>query len=86
MKAKGRVRPSKISSAYNMIIGIVAVCIGIFYVIPNFDAFGYLWTLMALGGTIYNAVNLFLNTAWPKRLLNSTHRLNLIPNRLLSSV
>ena len=48
-------RPSKASGAFGLVFGCVFVLIGIFVVIPAAGAFGVLWTLIAAGGTAYNA-------------------------------
>ena len=48
-----RYRPSKASCIFSGIVGIIFTGIGCFVVIPTFGAFGILWTLIALGMTIY---------------------------------
>ncbi len=57
--ARGRIRPSKPASVFSMIVGIVFVFIGVAVVIPEFDGFGVLWTLMALGIAVVSAINVF---------------------------
>lgn len=47
-------RPSKASGVFSLIFGCVFVLIGIFVVIPSAGAFGILWTLIAVGITVYN--------------------------------
>jgi hypothetical protein len=59
MSGKARIRPSQSISAIGMIVGIIFVIIGLFIVIPNVGLFGVVWTLVALGGVIYSAVNTF---------------------------
>ena len=59
MKVKGQVRPSKPVSALTLIFGIVFFVIGIVEVIPNIGTFGVVWTLAALGISVYSAVNIF---------------------------
>ena len=48
-----RYRPSKASCIFSGIVGIIFSCIGLFVVIPSFGPFGILWTLIAIGITIY---------------------------------
>ena len=51
---RARVRPSKSNSMMGMIVGI-----GVFVIIPQFGEFGVLWTLIAIAGTGYHAINVF---------------------------
>ncbi len=53
MRRRMRYRPSKASCIFSGIVGIIFTGIGVFAVIPTFGAFGILWTLIALGMTIY---------------------------------
>ena len=53
MKRRMRYRPSKASCIFSGIVGIIFSCIGLFVVIPSFGPFGILWTLIAIGITIY---------------------------------
>lgn len=53
MRRRMRYRPSKASCIFSGIVGIIFTGIGCFVVIPTFGAFGILWTLIALGMTIY---------------------------------
>ena len=53
MRRRMRYRPSKASCIFSGIVGIIFTGIGVFVVIPTFGAFGILWTLIALGMTIY---------------------------------
>ena len=48
-----RYRPSKASCIFSGIVGIIFSCIGLFVVIPSFGPFGILWTLIAIGITVY---------------------------------
>ena len=54
-----RVRPSKSISIFSMIIGIAFVILGISVIIPSSGLFGVLWTVFALGITIYHGINAF---------------------------
>ena len=47
-------RPSKGSSMFGGIVGIVFVIIGLTVAVPHFGLFGLLWTAIALGITVYN--------------------------------
>ncbi|XTP35522.1 SHOCT domain-containing protein [Mycobacterium sp. TJFP1] len=42
-----------------MIVGVAFIFIGVSMVIPEFGSFGVLWTLVALGITVYSAINVF---------------------------
>ena len=53
MRRRMRYRPSKASCVFGGIVGIIFSCIGVFMVIPTFGPFGILWTLIAIGITIY---------------------------------
>ena len=59
MIGRGRVRPSRAVSALVMLMGIGFVCFGIFFAIPGFGVFGIVWTLIAVGITIYHGINAF---------------------------
>lgn len=59
MKRYTRIKPARGQSAAGMVTGIIFCLIGVFFVIPTAGAFGWLWTLGALGITIYHAVNAF---------------------------
>ncbi|MGC3991278.1 MAG: hypothetical protein QM796_16675 [Chthoniobacteraceae bacterium] len=59
MARRLRVRQNPVGSFFGGIAGIVFVCLGIFFIIPSFGAFGYLWTIIALGITIGNFYNAF---------------------------
>ena len=48
-------RPSKTQGAFGIVWGGIFVVIGLVVAIPNFGAFGILWTLMTIGITGYNA-------------------------------
>ena len=53
MRRRMRYRPSKASCIFGGIVGIIFSCIGLFVVIPSFGPFGILWTLIAIGITVY---------------------------------
>lgn len=53
MRRRMRYRPSKASCIFSGIVGIIFSCIGLFVVIPSFGPFGILWTLIAIGITVY---------------------------------
>ena len=60
-KRKQRVtyRPSKSSSVFGGVVGVIFVLIGVFVVIPTFGPFGILWTLFAAaitGMNLYQAL------------------------------
>ena len=55
-----RIKPSKTSSVFGMIIGVIFIFIGISQV-SSFGAFGVIWTLMAIAITGYHAINVFSN-------------------------
>lgn len=59
MRRRVTYRPSRAQAGFGVVVGVIFVCIGIFLVIPNFGIFGILWTLMAVGMTIYNAYMAF---------------------------
>lgn len=56
---RGRVKPSKSSSAMGMVVGVVFVGLGVIIIIPMFGLFGIVWTLVALGITLTHAMNVF---------------------------
>ncbi len=56
---KVRIRPGKGQSVLGMAVGIAFCLIGVTVAIPMFGAFGILWTLVAAGITVSNAVNAF---------------------------
>ncbi|SHJ21950.1 SHOCT domain-containing protein [Lutispora thermophila] len=59
MPKRVRVKPSKPSSLFGMIAGIIFVFIGLFEAISNFGAFGVFWTIIAIIITVYQAYNFF---------------------------
>ncbi|TFD96635.1 SHOCT domain-containing protein [Jeotgalibacillus salarius] len=63
--AQYRVKPGKGVSALAMAGGIVFIIIGVLFVIPQFGAFGILWTLFAAGITIFHAINVFSKNGAP---------------------
>lgn len=52
-------RPSRGQSALGFVVGIVFVCIGLFFVVPQMGPFGLLWTAVAAVITVINGVNAF---------------------------
>ena len=52
-------RPGKAAGIFGLIFGAIFVVIGIVVAIPNFGAFGILWTLAAAVITAYNAYYAF---------------------------
>ena len=52
-------RPSKAQAGFSTVVGALFVLIGVFVAIPSFGAFGVVWTLIALGITVYNAYMAF---------------------------
>jgi flagellar motor component MotA len=46
-------------SAFGMIVGIIFIGIGFFLAIPHFGIIGVFWTLIAIGITVYHAINVF---------------------------
>ena len=64
MRRNMRYRPSKASCIFAGIVGIIFSCIGLFVVIPSFGAFGILWTLIAIGITIYQFALYVYLLAW----------------------
>jgi len=59
MPKKVKVKPSKPSSLFGMIMGIIFVLIGLFMAIPTAGIFGIFWTLIAVVITCYQAYNFF---------------------------
>ena len=59
MRRNIKVKPSKQASIPGFIVGLIFVGIGIFFVIPDAGAFGFLWTAIAIVITISNGVNAF---------------------------
>jgi len=56
---KVRIKPSKSTSILAMIVGLIMTGAGITLIIPIFGSFGVLWTLVAVGITVYHAFNAF---------------------------
>ena len=52
-------RPSRAQAGIGLAGGALFVVLGVTVVIPNFGAFGIIWTLLALGITIYNGYMAF---------------------------
>ncbi|MEA4921370.1 MAG: SHOCT domain-containing protein [Clostridiaceae bacterium] len=59
MRRHIRVRPSKPRMMISLFFGIIMCLVGIFVAIPSFGTFGILWTMLAAGITIANAIPLF---------------------------
>ncbi|AIY83909.1 hypothetical protein U729_2985 [Clostridium baratii str. Sullivan] len=54
-----KVRPSRGQALFGFFVGVIFCIIGIFVIIPEFEMFGLVWFLFAVGSTIVNAVNAF---------------------------
>ena len=65
MRRRMEYRPSKTTSAFGLAVGVIFVLIGLFIVIPQFGAFGFFWTLIALVITVMNGVNAFSDKGVP---------------------
>ena len=52
-------RPSRAQAGIGLAGGALFVVLGVTVVIPNFGVFGIIWTLFALGITIYNGYMAF---------------------------
>lgn len=65
MRRRMEYRPSKTTSAFGLAVGVIFVLIGLFIVIPQFGAFGFFWTLIALVITVMNGVNAFSEKGVP---------------------
>ena len=59
MNKKMRMKPSKGQSILGMAVGIVFCFIGLCIVIPSLGFFGIVWTGVAVGITVMNAINVF---------------------------
>lgn len=59
MPRKGKIKPNKGVSVIGMIAGVGMVVIGITQVIPDAGLFGVVWTLVAVGIAVVNAINMF---------------------------
>lgn len=59
MRRRVRVRPSRPASILSLLVGIVFCLLGILVFIPSSGLFGVLWTLVAAGITVVNALPLF---------------------------
>ena len=57
MRIRGRIRPSRPMSVIGLVTGIVFTGIGLFVVIPEAGPFGIIWTLLAVGATVYYGSN-----------------------------
>lgn len=65
MSKRVKVKPSKASSGLNFFVGIIFCIIGIVIVIPTAGAFGFLWTVIAIGITISSGINAFSDKGIP---------------------
>lgn len=63
MRRRVRYTPSKPSMILSLVVGVLFIIIGLFVAIPNFGLFGIVWTLIAVGITIANALPLFSDKA-----------------------
>ena len=52
-------RPSRAQAGIGLAGGALFVVLGVTVVIPSFGAFGIIWTLLALGITVYNGYMAF---------------------------
>ncbi|WP_026888176.1 SHOCT domain-containing protein [Clostridium beijerinckii] len=59
MSKRGRVKPNKSISIIGMVAGAGMTYIGITQAIPDTGAFGVVWTLVAIGIGVANAINVF---------------------------
>lgn len=69
MLFKGRSRPSKFISALAVFVGICFIVIGLIIAVPELGIFGWLWTIVAIGITVFH----FLNLISPDGLADSVH-------------
>lgn len=65
MRRSIKVKPSKQASTSGFIGGLIFVFIGLFVVIPQFGAFGVLWTLFAIAITVTHGINAFSEKGIP---------------------
>ena len=70
MRRRMEYRPSRPSSALGLVVGLLFVLLGLFVIIPQFGAFGLIWTLVALGITIFHAVNTFSDKGVPSGVIH----------------
>ena len=59
MNKRMRMKPSRGQSIFGMAMGIVFCLIGLCIVIPSLGFFGIIWTGVAVGITVMNAINVF---------------------------
>lgn len=52
-------RPSKSQAVFGGVVGVIFILIGVAVVIPSFGPFGVIWTLIAVGITIFNFYQAF---------------------------
>ena len=54
-----RLKPSKFLSWINFVLSLIAIALGIFYLIPTYKVFGIVWIVVATIICIYYGLNLF---------------------------
>lgn len=59
MKRNLRLKPNKFLSSINFILSLIAIVLGIFYLVPTYKVFGIIWIVMASILCIYYGLNLF---------------------------
>ena len=59
MKRNLRLKPSKFLSGINFVLSLIAIALGIFYLVPTYKVFGIIWIVMAIILCIYYGLNLF---------------------------
>lgn len=63
MRRRVRYTPSKPSMILSLVVGVLFIIVGLFVAIPNFGLFGIIWTMIAAGITVANALPLFSDKA-----------------------
>lgn len=59
MKRNLRLKPSKFLSGINFVLSLIAIALGIFYLVPIYKVFGIVWIVVATIIFIYYGLNLF---------------------------
>lgn len=59
MKRNLRLKPSKFLSGINFVLSLIAIALGIFYLVPIYKVFGIVWIVVATIICIYYGLNLF---------------------------
>lgn len=67
MNPQNRRRPSKTHSLVGLILGILFIGFGVFFIIPRYGALGFLWTFLALFIIIVNSRNVFGKSVSPAK-------------------